>query len=464
MKIIVTGVSLAFIIGCSAYQKLPKLTDFPSWRTKEISPSPQTLEGDPDSGFHYLIYGNYIGSGIPVSFFGKQLPFGEDEVLKREGTNSKLPYLTNAFKAENGVEVVNGNCFTCHAGKLNGQLILGLGNSESDFTQNFSLASTAIQMGMKLKYGKNDPETKAFESFGYYFEAIGPYIKTEKVGVNPAARLAEACAMYRDPIDLSYTHEPLFGMPAYTLASDVPPLWNVKKKNALYFTAVGKGDFTKLLFQASVLGIPDTIAARNAVNNFKHVLAWIKTLEPPKYPGIVDNNKAEKGKQIFEKKCSNCHGTYGENESYPNKVVALPIIKTDPYYAYYAMEAPIVNWYNQSWFATSEPYSKLDPEPGYIAPPLDGIWASAPYLHNGSVPNLHSLLLSQNRPVFWTRSKETNNYDFERLGIQFEPGQKSQGKWTYDTTLKGYSNQGHYFGDDLEEDERIAVLEYLKTL
>lgn len=378
MKIYFTALILAFIIGCSAYQKLPVLTDFPTWKTKEIPPSPQNFEGNPDSGFHYLIYGDYIGSGIPVNFFGKDLPFGKDNVLHREGTNGQLPYMTTAFKVENGVEVINGNCFTCHASKINGELILGLGNSESDFTQNFSLASTAIQMGMKLKYGKNSPETEAFESFGYYFEAIGPYIQTEKIGVNPAARLAEACAMYRDPSDLSYTHDPLFNMPAYTLASDVPPLWNVKKKNALYYTAVGKGDFTKLLFQASVLGIPDTLAARKAVENFKHVLAWIRTLEPPSFPGNINYEVAQKGQIIFEKKCSGCHGS---KESYPNKVVSLSIVKTDPYYAYYAMEAPIVQWYNQSWFAKSKPYSKLEPEPGYIAPPLDGIWATAPYLH-----------------------------------------------------------------------------------
>jgi mono/diheme cytochrome c family protein len=464
MKIIVTSAVLAFIISCSAYRKLPVLVDFPSWKTKEMLPSPQSMEGDPDSGFHYLIYGNYIGSGIPVDFFGKQLPFGNDKVLQREGTNSRLPYVTTAFEAANGVEVINGNCFTCHAGNINGTLMLGLGNSASDFTKNFNLAARAIDTGMKLKYSKKSPERNAYESFGNYFEAIGPYIRTDKIGVNPAARLAEACAMYRDPVDLSYTYEPLFSMPSYTLASDVPPLWNVKKKNALYYTAVGKGDFTKLLFQASVLGIPDTTAARNAVENFKHVLAWIYSLEPPKYPGKVNQLLADEGKVVFEKKCSSCHGTYGETPYYPNKVVSLNTIKTDPYYAYYAMEAPIVDWYNRSWFAQSEPKSKLDPEPGYMAPPLDGIWATAPYLHNGSIPDLEGVLNSKIRPTYWTRISGDKNYNFENIGIHYQPSDKSKGKWTYDTTLPGYSNRGHYFGDDLDENNRLAVIEYLKTL
>jgi mono/diheme cytochrome c family protein len=213
-----------------------------------------------------------------------------------------------------------------------------------------------------------------------------------------------------------------------------------------------------------VLGIADSAAAREAVNNFKHVVAWLEQLEPPQYPGDIEQNLAQKGQLLFEEHCSGCHGTYGAEETYPNKVIALNVIQTDPYYATYAVQAPIVDWYNQSWFATSYPPSHFEPEAGYIAPPLDGVWATAPYLHNGSVPTLELLLNSKKRPTYWQRSGDSRDYNYEQVGWNFKTKNNASGKWTYDTTIPGYSNSGHYFGDKLKNDERKAVIEYLKTL
>ncbi|MEY4134370.1 MAG: hypothetical protein RL386_720, partial [Bacteroidota bacterium] len=228
--------------------------------------------------------------------------------------------------------------------------------------------------------------------------------------------------------------------------------------------AVGRGDFSKLLFQASVLGIPDSAAARKAVTQFRDVVAWLRGLEPPDYPQSIDHQLAEKGENLFLEHCSSCHGTYGRETTYPNKVVALDLVKTDPYYAAYAVQAPIVKWYNESWFAQSSPKSYFEPEAGYIAPPLDGIWATAPYLHNGAVPTLDDLLNSPGRPRYWKRSGDSKDYDYKKVGWNYRVANGPGGKWTYDTTLPGYSNAGHYFGDKLSDGERKAVIEYLKTL
>src|SRR5256885_8025425 len=64
--------------------------------------------------------------------------------------------------------------------------------------------------------------------------------------------------------------------------------------------------------------------------------------------------------------------------------------------------------------STLFPYTTLfrsDPQPGYIAPPLDGIWATAPFFHNGSVPTLEGVLDSTKRPAKWTRSFVSTDYD-----------------------------------------------------
>ncbi|MEL6943397.1 MAG: c-type cytochrome, partial [Bacteroidota bacterium] len=275
---------------------------------------------------------------------------------------------------------------------------------------------------------------------------------------------AEACMKHRNPCDLTYTKTEQYSSEGYNIACDVPPLWHVNKKNALYYNANGKGDFTKLLMQASVLGIPDSSYARKVQENFIDVLAWLKSLEPPKYPYSIDVALANEGEAVFEKNCSSCHGTYGVKESYPNKVVHINTIKTDSLYAAYAMTSQITDWYNKSWFATTAPHSRLEPHFGYIAPPLDGIWATAPYLHNGSVPTIDALLNSKTRPTYWKRNIENYEFDETKVGWKYEEKNDGIGKMTYDTSIPGYGNMGHYFGDKLSTEERNAVLEYLKTL
>jgi hypothetical protein len=144
-------------------------------------------------------------------------------------------------------------------------------------------------------------------------------------------------------------------------------------------------------------------------------------------------------------------------------VVNLNVIKTDRLYADYINQSGIIDWYNSSWFATSTPRSRFEPTAGYVAPPLDGIWASAPYFHNGSVPTVYQVLNSKTRPNRWTRTGESTDYDWKRLGWNYDPAPKNK-KWTFDTSVPAYGNDGHYFGDNLSEEARWAVVEYLKTL
>ena len=466
-KLLVIGF-LALLYACASYKSMPPdLAERPGWRTFSLPATPQQLDGNPEAGLNFLIYGDYLGTGMPWRMVEKRFTKNvQDTVWQRNGPNAHAPYLMNVFEAANGVPVLNGNCFTCHAGALQGQLIPGLGNSFSDYRRSFRPLANMTAAGVRLRFGKRSPEWEAFEDFGRYFRKMAPHIQTNQPGANPAFRLAEACMMHRNADDLTFSKKPLYDISPYPVATDVPPLWNVKKKNALYYDGIGRGDFSKLIFQASVLGIPDSSAARQALAGFKDVLAWLHTLEPPKYPGPIDEAMAAQGQAIFEDKCSRCHGAYGDSASYPNKVVALDVVKTDPVYVNYIHSSGITQWYNSSWFAQSEPRSWFEPLPGYIAPPLDGIWATAPYLHNGSVPNLETLLNSPARPARWQRSGDSNDYDLEKVGWKYTEAKKAKKKkgWVYDTTLPGYSNMGHTFGDDLSPQERNALIEYLKTL
>ncbi|MEO1994712.1 MAG: cytochrome c, partial [Planctomycetaceae bacterium] len=100
----------------------------------------------------------------------------------------------------------------------------------------------------------------------------------------------------------------------------------------------------------------------------------------------------------------------------------------------------------------------------------DGIWASAPYLHNGSVPTLWHLLHPQQRPVIWRRNADP--VDTDRVGLRIDTYQNipksvsnpAERRRFFDTRQPGKTNGGHLFPNTLTSAERRAVLEYLKTL
>jgi hypothetical protein len=71
---------------------------------------------------------------------------------------------------------------------------------------------------------------------------------------------------------------------------------------------------------------------------------------------------------------------------------------------------------------------------------------------------------SSQRPTYWRRSFDSKDFDWSDVGWNFETKSSKVDKYTYDTTLPGYGNQGHYFGDRFSESERDDLIEYLKTL
>jgi len=106
----------------------------------------------------------------------------------------------------------------------------------------------------------------------------------------------------------------------------------------------------------------------------------------------------------------------------------------------------------------------------YKVRPLNGIWATPPYLHNGSVPNLYALLspVDERPKKFYLGSRE---YDPANVGYRTE---SFPGGFEFDTSIRGNRNTGHEFSNEkqkpgvigaaLSPDERRALIEYLKTL
>lgn len=435
-----------------------------------VVPAVVQRAGDPDAGYRALVNEPYVACGMPYDAYRRVAPDtgGADLIPGREGRNAELPYPLTSHVTPDGVEVVTSNCLTCHAAPIGDELIIGLGNEFGDFTQDPN--RFALQVGT---YVRGEAETRAWQHWADRIDGIAPYIQTATVGVNPAPNLTWALMAHRDPETLAWSQTPLIDPPPEDpLPISVPPWWGMSKKNAMFYTTIGRGDHAHFMLLASMLCV-ESLDELDVIDAYAaDIRAFIASLEAPAYPYPIDEALAAEGRAVFGAECSACHGTYGETETFPNRVIPVAEVGTDPAYATEATDGSRDRFYE--WVARS-PYGDVHsaaPAPGYIAPPLDGIWATAPYLHNGSVPSMAALLSSELRPDFWRHRTAPRVYDPEAMGWAFEAldaGQASEPdpearRLIYDTTLRGYGNGGHTYSDDLSEAEVRALIEYLKTL
>jgi mono/diheme cytochrome c family protein len=466
-----------------------------------IDGEPQDL-GDPKLGRDLILNGGYMGCGIPMRlvdnpligpFIGGALgPASTDQKISgRNAKNDKLPYSRNVFTSTDGVEVTNVGCLMCHAGSFNGELILGLGTADSDFTAGFGAgngmtSSGGIPAELTALLGMNKAETDNLNKMLTRSAAFTDITAMRTRGQNPAEAMAIALMAHHNE-DLSWSDAPVVPweftdhdgnkIKPEPFPSDPPPWWRAKKKNALFYNGMARGDHSGSMALATSLCVDNDAQAEKVGELFKHMHAYVLTLEAPKYPFAIDQQLADRGKEVFTANCAGCHGTYGKSDAddwYPNLLFPLSVIGTDAVIAeggvVYAPE--MVALYNKTFYGKTTPFICDDPTVGYMAPPLDGVWATGPFLHNGSVPTIELVLNSKARPTYWKRLDfDSKHFDEVSLGWPFEvmaTGQEGtialDAKHIYDTTKFGQANGGHAFGDHLTGDERRAVIEYLKTL
>jgi mono/diheme cytochrome c family protein len=343
------------------------------------------------------------------------------------------------------------DCLLCHGGSVAGKTYIGLGNASLDIQSLYH----------ELTAGRILPPL--------------PIRLSNVRGTIEATAVVEMLMEFRNP-DLSLRVPKKLKIKD-DLCEDVPAWWLMKKKKTMYHTGGGhaRSVRTMMPFVLSPLNSAARIKALEPV--FADIQAYLLSLEPPRYPFPIDRTLAAEGAGLFSRRCAKCHGTYGPDGKYPSKVVPLEIIGTDRRLAE-AGTPEFAEHYLKSWFAQEKgPAGKPFPRQtirGYQAPPLDGVWATAPYLHNGSVPTVYHMLNSKARPKVFTRSYRTeeDDYDTRKLGwkitvLDQQPDAKMpaiERRKIYDTTQPGRGNGGHTFGDALTEQERAAVIEYLKTL
>lgn len=268
------------------------------------------------------------------------------------------------------------------------------------------------------------------------------------------------------------------------------------------------------------------------VRDLHQIEETLQRLKPPAWPedllGAIDKPLAAKGRALFTENCAGCHvpRTTQEGERWVQQLHMLPVdvIGTDPTaannIASHRFDLTALQW-DPTELAQMD--VKLHPTPeepldlsqlsvakglayvtafvedrayreakvtavekprldgfglpigvrekvAYKARPLAGVWATAPFLHNGSVPSIYQLLSPQYERAA-TFYKGTFEYDPKHLGYRTEAFTSG---FLFDTRLTGNHNSGHEFragkhgngviGRLLQPEERWALLEYLKVL
>jgi len=244
--------------------------------------------------------------------------------------------------------------------------------------------------------------------------------------------------------------------------ADMPPIWNLKAHDGCAFHWDGMNSKIHDIVLSSAIGDG---ATRDSIDlaSLKRVQAYIESAPVPKYPFPIDTAKANKGQVIYTQKCAECHAFGGARTG---KIATLAEVGTDgERHRLWTDES--ARRYND--FARGYPW-KFDGfhgtdglEGGYVNVPLDGIWIRAPYLHNGSVPSLRNLLkVPKHRPKEFWRGYDV--YDPEQVGFECSSQEAKRIGTHFDTLQKGNGNGGHLYGTELPEDQKDALVEYLKTL
>jgi cytochrome c5 len=228
-------------------------------------------------------------------------------------------------------------------------------------------------------------------------------------------------------------------------------------------------------FTVSTMGVTPDVG-EGVIPAMRPVMQWLgRSYAPPPFPGPIDSARMRAGATVFASRCAKCHGTYGEGAprplvSFPNALIEQSAMGTDS--ARWAMvDSALLGHLQRSAYGRHMRPARTG---GYVAPILSGLWATAPYLHNGSVPTLWQLLTPTERPARFLVGGHA--LDFTQVGIAgvlwtddtwrypsgYVPWSISE---LYDTRAPGLSNRGHERPSaGLSDADKWALIEYLKSL
>ena len=413
--------------------------------------------------------------------------------------------VTDKHKVETRMGVAP-NCMLCHASRLEDKIVVGLGNTRVDlkpFFRDLVVLSPTKYLEAMPDLARNvipvvvpkaswNPVSWTFhwikrhEMMVSMFKFVtDPDNQSDAAGHSNPWSFAVQLFNWRD-LDMNYLDKKILSrnLELDEVVLDPMPWWTLKYKDFINWDDIVRKSHRSVVQAAFSPGNSgEDIRALEPV--FKEIFDEAQKIEPPNYPHPEKINLASvaTGEKLFNAQCTRCHGIYSEDgvyhrdptefkKHYPEKITPVDVVNTDRQ-RLNTINFEYLTQLEKSWMAyygdADHKFRPLQRE-GYLAPPLWGIWASAPYFHNGSVPNLYGVLFPEARPKTWrltVPATQYTEYDYEKTGLKVEVDVPQDAKNTkiYDTTKKGMSNTGHEeLFKSLSENERLELIEYLKTL
>ena len=247
--------------------------------------------------------------------------------------------------------------------------------------------------------------------------------------------------------------------------ADFPSIWNQSVREGMNLHWDGNNTSVRERNFSAAFGAG---ATRENIDSaaIDRIKVWIDALQAPPYPFARANDPQvlARGQQVFEQACASCHALTGDAVG---QVVPIAEIGTDPgrLNSYTEKLAGLQLAYGKGYDWEFKSFRKTE---GYANSPLDGIWARAPYLHNGSVPTMWDLLTpeAQRNNGQTTFYAGHGVYDSENMGFRTDVDAiNGRPSFLFDTTLPGNGNQGHTgerYGTELSDEDKRALIEYLK--
>lgn len=411
-----------------------------------------------------------------------------------------------------GVTSFTMSCAACHSDQLFGQTILGMSKRFPRANQFFIKGNQAAKFYDPLAFhiysGASRDEVTILTASLENLKSVGlrkPLvlgldISLAQVGLSLGRRAANEWA---DKDEYFQSHPRLDEFDQLPGDSKPAVWWNLKYKNRwLSDGSVVSGNpiYTNILWNEIGRGT-DLRNLQLWLKSNQHIVTELTTMvfstQSPRIETFFPAEKISKeaalrGEKIYQQSCEKCHGEYLKNWNLPEYVnkpwseqiktykvkyssnTRVKDVGTDPnrYLAMKGLE-------KLNLLRISKEYGiNIRTQKGYVPPPLVGIWARWPYLHNNSVANLCELLTpAKNRVSYYYSGPAISNeldFDFDCNGYPL--GQKVPKAWKsreflFDTKLPGLSNLGHdeniFIKDNMDilsPQQKHDLIKFLQTL
>ncbi len=421
-------------------------------------------------------------------------------------------------KTKTGEEGLTFGCFTCHTGNLFGTTVMGLTNKQVRANEFFHIAKRVVpyipNSIFKAGTGAGQGDIDMFTRTKKNLWAIGAKVP-QRLGLDTSLPQVALSLIRRDGDEYATKNPMLEKFPpkheldTYVADSKPMPWWTLKYKTRWLSdgsVVAGNPIFTNILWNeigrgADLVELQDWLGKNKKIVDELTVAAF--STKAPRwtdfYPAdSINLESAKRGEKVFKESCMKCHGEYQKawNTVDADKLSSIEMLNTTK--VIYHAQTPIYdvgtdeqrrigmksfanelnNLAISKWMKTV-----VEPQAGYVPPPLDGIWARYPYMHNNSMPNLCAIMTPPDlRPkTFIQGPANDRNKDYDTECVGYPVGDRIPASWkkdpefvkmaTFDVTKKGLSNVGHYKMFLTKEGtekytaaEKKDLREFLKTL